>query len=430
MDLDPAERTDTADLHAELRQLHDRLQRAEARLAAIGIPDIAQGAGSPLGDHQHPHATTPDVTVPEGITDDGDPEMTDRRGMLAKAGTVVGIAAAGIVGAVTTASPAAANDGDPLILGATTNHTTQQTRAYNDTTAGAHLFEFTDTTGGATLAEGAATLVGRAGYVPVGVLGSSTANSSTAISAHASGAASYGLRAVATGIGSMAVYANGSTGIWVDSQTVAINASSDPSTGTGVQVGPAHRGVLIDNATYPLAIPPNGAGTGAPVTTATTGDIYVDSEGTLYHCIAGGTAGTWRRLSGPATAGAYTAITPTRVYDSRLAAGAISGSQTRLCKVAHGIDLTTGTINAYDVVPSGSTAVQYNLTVTSTVGSGYLQVAPGTASAITSSSINWSATGQILANGLSVKIDTNRQVKVFAGGGSTQFIIDVLGYYL
>jgi len=80
-------------------------------------------------------------------------------------------------------------------------------------------------------------------------------------------------------------------------------------------------------------------------------------------------------------------------------------------------------------VPAGATAIQYNLTIVNTVATGYLQVAPGDASAITSSSINWTASGQIVANGLMVKLDSNRLVRAFASGGSTDFVIDVLGYY-
>ena len=60
-----------------------------------------------------------------------------------------------------------------------------------------------------------------------------------------------------------------------------------------------------------------------------------------------------------------------------------------------------------------------------------LTVAAGTASTVTASSINWSATGQNLANGLIVAVDSSRHIRVFAGGGgSTNFIIDVACYFL
>ena len=41
------------------------------------------------------------------------------------------------------------------------------------------------------------------------------------------------------------------------------------------------------------------------------------------------------------------------------------------------------------------------------------------------------ATGQNLANGLIVAVDSSRHIRVFAGGGgSTNFIIDVACYFL
>jgi hypothetical protein len=43
--------------------------------------------------------------------------------------------------------------------------------------------------------------------------------------------------------------------------------------------------------------------------------------------------------------------------------------------------------------------------------------------------MNWSQTGQNLANGTVVTLDGSRNMKVFSGG-LTHFIIDVLGYYI
>jgi len=81
-------------------------------------------------------------------------------------------------------------------------------------------------------------------------------------------------------------------------------------------------------------------------------------------------------------------------------------------------------------VPTGSTAVAYNLTITNTTAQGFLAVAPGTATTFTTSSINWSSTGQNLANGLIVAIDSTRHVKVFGGGGgATDFTVDITGYF-
>ena len=428
MDREPTDRStvgDDRDLLDELTRLRDRLERAEARLAAIESPEGNPRTGAA------PVPTTPDRPCtrshpdPSPITDNR--TVTDRRGMLAKAGTVAGIAVAGLAGAVATASPAAAANGDPLTMGSN-NSASAQTRSYNAFTSQDHLFEFCDTAIPAPEGSGLATLVGSAQYYPIGVLGYSSVDSGTAVYGRSTGNAAYAVQAIASGSGSAGVYASGNIGAWSHGVSQAVHAEAG-SGGTAVYTTGGTRGLLVNGATYPLAIPPNGAGTTAPASAANTGDVYVDSVGTLYHCVAGGTPGTWRRLSGPATAGAYTAVTPTRVYDSRLTDGTITGGATRTLSVANGIDITTGSVTVPNLVPAGATAIQYNLTVTNTVGNGYLQIAPGTATTITSSSINWSTTGQILANGLSVKLDTNRQVKAFAGGGSTHFVIDVLGYY-
>ena len=68
--------------------------------------------------------------------------------------------------------------------------------------------------------------------------------------------------------------------------------------------------------------------------------------------------------------------------------------------------------------------------IANTVALGFLSVNPGDAAAAGGSSINWFTSGLSLANGLVVKLDANRQIKVFGGGGgSTDFIVDILGYY-
>lgn len=125
-------------------------------------------------------------------------------------------------------------------------------------------------------------------------------------------------------------------------------------------------------------------------------------------------------------------IAPKRVYDSRLIAplGPLATGSDRVISVANGYVTDTATVDVPDVVPAGATAIAYNITIDNTVGSGFLSVNPGDAATLGGSSINWSQSGQTLANGLVVKLDTNRQIKVFCGGGgSTNFVVDVLGSY-
>lgn len=163
-------------------------------------------------------------------------------------------------------------------------------------------------------------------------------------------------------------------------------------------------------------------------------DIVVDSAGVMWFCVAGGTPGTWRMLSGPSTAGAFTPLTPGRVYDSRLGSfspnGALGSGQNRTISVANSYDPFSGTLVTTNFVPAGATAVFANVTVVETAGNGWLAVNPGGTTTVSASSINWSASGQILANGISLTLNTNRQITVVNGSpGSTQFIVDILGYY-
>jgi hypothetical protein len=88
-------------------------------------------------------------------------------------------------------------------------------------------------------------------------------------------------------------------------------------------------------------------------------------------------------------------------------------------------------VETNNIIPATARAVAYNLTIANTVGSGFLSVNPGNAAAPGGSSINWFQSGISLANGLVGSLDNNRQIKVFCGGGgSTDFIVDINGYYL
>ncbi len=57
-------------------------------------------------------------------------------------------------------------------------------------------------------------------------------------------------------------------------------------------------------------------------------------------------------------------------------------------------------------------------------------MAPTYATEFSAATINWSATGQVLNNGSITQIGSDRKVKVFAGGGSTNFVVDITGYWV
>ncbi|HAP75552.1 MAG TPA: hypothetical protein DCR14_05660 [Acidimicrobiaceae bacterium] len=157
------------------------------------------------------------------------------------------------------------------------------------------------------------------------------------------------------------------------------------------------------------------------------------SDGTdLWYCIANGNPGTWRTLSGAGASGAFHAITPVRVYDSRLALplqGTMTQGDTRTISVAASRDLSTGAVIDANVVPARTSAITFNITVTNTVGSGWMAVNPGGNTTVSASSINWSETGQSLANGTIVPVNADREITLICGKGTTHVIIDVTGYY-
>jgi hypothetical protein len=106
---------------------------------------------------------------------------------------------------------------------------------------------------------------------------------------------------------------------------------------------------------------------------------------------------------------------PIRAYDSRTSGGPLSGGHSRTVALA-------------SQLPVGARGAIVNLTVTHTVSGGYLKLyAAGTPTPATSA-INWFASGQTLANQATTAVSLARSISVTAGGGSAQFIVDVLGY--
>ena len=166
------------------------------------------------------------------------------------------------------------------------------------------------------------------------------------------------------------------------------------------------------------------------------GEIAYTLSNELIACVATGTPGTWRRLASTTTAGAFSAISPARVYDSRKALpgpqSPLATGATRTVFVGDQRNTTTGGLVTAGVVPIGATAVAYNLTIVNTVGpNGFLAVNPGGNSVVGASAINWFAAGQTVANASVVKLDGSRQITVICGGAATScdFIIDVVGFY-
>ena len=202
----------------------------------------------------------------------------------------------------------------------------------------------------------------------------------------------------------------------------------------GIGLGGGGVGVLASGTAANIELAAGGTAPTARTDFHFRGEIICDTTGTMWACVADGTPGSWRKLAGTSTAGSFHALTPGRVYDSRApqpSVGPLTGGQGRTISVADKREPSSGVVTAANFVPAGATAVTANVTIISLSGAGFLTVNPGGVTAIESSTINWFAAGQVLANGVSLTLNTNRQLTVVAGGaGSTDFLIDISGYFL
>lgn len=116
-----------------------------------------------------------------------------------------------------------------------------------------------------------------------------------------------------------------------------------------------------------------------------------------------------------APSGAYTALAPTRVLDTRSTAAVGSGKDVVL---------------AFPSVPQGATAVALNVTETAATSGGYLTVTPdGAKSGVGTSNINFSK-GQTIANAVTATLAADGKVDIWnQSPGTVQVVVDLTGYY-
>jgi len=153
------------------------------------------------------------------------------------------------------------------------------------------------------------------------------------------------------------------------------------------------------------------------------GTIAKDATGSLWYCYA---TNKWHKLAGPTTSGAFHAIAPQRVYDSRAGEAPLA--------VAKGV-LNTGQERVVDctvnntLVPATAKAVVLNLTAANAAGRGNLAVYPDGTAAPTTSTVNYTP-GVNIANSTTSGCGPGAKIKVKAGGSTgADFIIDIVGYY-
>ncbi len=424
---------DAADTDTELRALRAALatQREvmaslEARLARL------EGSAAP------PASTGPTDAAPATTA------VSDRRQLLTRAATAAaGAVAGGAALALGQATPAAAAagtfDGNPALVAQASPNFGTAVRA--GSTAGIGLEAITSNgigvlasaTSGIGVSSGSESNAAVRGTTVsgTGVLGNSGAFG-TAVKGVAASSGT-GVRGESTsGTG---VSGSSPSGVAVDgNSTSGTGVNGFSSNGAGVWAGSfsgrAVTATVASSGTH-LVLAMDGGGPVAPPASGVlrlAGSVVRDANNDLWWCVASGVPGTWRKLSGPSTAGAFHALdTPVRVYDSRAGFPPAVGIKSPLVAgQARPCDLKANGSG----VPAGATAALVSLVATNTTGAtgGFLSVYrngivwPGT------SSLNWSGPGQTVAVTTLTALDTNGLCNLFANV-ATNVVVDVLGYH-
>ena len=109
----------------------------------------------------------------------------------------------------------------------------------------------------------------------------------------------------------------------------------------------------------------------------------------------------------------FVALTGVPRYDSRTGAGKLAAGEERIIDVG---------------VPAGARAAVLNLTVTETEVAGYVAVFAANIKWPGNSSVNWSTTGETVANAVIAPVGPDGKIKVLGGVNKTHIVIDTQGY--
>jgi hypothetical protein len=214
-----------------------------------------------------------------------------------------------------------------------------------------------------------------------------------------------------------------------------VAANLSPAAAADTDPVPTAQAVASPNGAHMLLLAGSVAGPAAGKHVA--GEVYVDKDGTLWFTVPTTTDGEVRfvKLAGSPTSGSFHAIDPQRVYDSRQPGytekGVLAPNENRVVNVADGRSEDGTTVTVADAVPAGATAVQLNLTAANMTGPNFLSVTAGDKTETTTSLLNWGPSEIQIANSITVPV-ADRQIRVYCGDqtGSTDFIVDIFGYYL
>ena len=377
----------------------DRIEQLEAQVASLTerletLLESAQPAPKPP--HLEP-VDAAEVDVVDVVDRAPTAPTASRRNLLKLA---AGAAAGGAVVAASSASGRiAAADGDPLRAGPTTS-----TRAANRTDK---ALDYSNPPGGpqttGLLGPGPANIfLARDRTGTIEIIGQELSSYPAAVAGYARnvvGHGVYGYSSTAAGVGVVGYGTAAATGLLARGGRANIELHNDGD-------APASR-----------------------TDAHSRGEMIADSNGGLWYCTASGSPGTWQRLGAAGTAGALTLIAPARVYDSRSGQEPLGVFKGRLNPGDNrAVDCTVNSSG----VPADAKGVLLNLTAAGPVSTGNLAVYPDGTPAPATSTVNYRA-GQNIANATASGCGPDAKIRVQCGptsAGGTDFVVDIVGYYL
>lgn len=159
-------------------------------------------------------------------------------------------------------------------------------------------------------------------------------------------------------------------------------------------------------------------------TVANSAIVPVSAAGTICVYVEGGATHVLADVAGWFRSGAsgFTALTPTRLFDTRTGAGGVPvGSRPSWST------MEVGLLGRSGLPASDLGAVVLNVTATETAGLGLVTVHPCGPRPATSS-LNY-ATGQTVANMVVASVGPGGSVCFYVEGGSAQLVVDVAGWF-
>ena len=198
----------------------------------------------------------------------------------------------------------------------------------------------------------------------------------------------------------------------------------------GYGSGTGAAGVLARGARANIEMYADGDAPAARSDAHVVGELLTDANGDLWYCVANGSPGTWQKIGGADTAGAFHAVTPFRVYDSReVGSGGLAGSTDVTVSAKDARDVESYAVTTTDAVPVGATAISANVVAINAVGNGFATVNPGGDTSVGAAALNWKD-GQTIGNAGIFRVSSSRELSVLIRGATNiDLTIDVTGYW-